>query len=196
MMNTNRLSTALLGVSLFALNGCERDRPVPVETPAAAASPQEKVSIFRPEAEIVPIAAPLSQMEASIPFAQDGALTGAAMAQLAAIAKSAQMQLGGKVILRGHTDSVGSDAANQRVSRQRAEIVRDHLVASGIADDRIEIIALGEMRPIAPNAKLDGSPDEEGRAANRRVEVTIVVAQSPAAEAGPGTLVEAIAKPD
>ena len=43
----------------------------------------------------------------------------------------------------------------------------------GVARERITVIALGEQRPVAPNAHLDGTPDEEGRARNRRVTVTI-----------------------
>lgn len=78
-----------------------------------------------------------------------------------------------RLILRGHSDSDGDDAGNRRMSRQRAEAVRDYLADKGIARDRMQVIALGETRPIAPNAKPDGSDDSAGRARNRRVEIEV-----------------------
>ena len=168
---------------------------------------EEPVSIFRPEAEVVPVEAPLAQLDATVPFAQGGKeLSETAKAQLATILQSPQMKAGGTITLRGHTDSAGYDEANLRASRQRAEAVEEYLVENGVAPGRIKVIALGEMRPIAPNAKLDGTPDEQGRAANRRVDVTIAVPGAPtdapvsAGEKSQGepsstTLVEAIAKP-
>jgi OOP family OmpA-OmpF porin len=89
-------------------------------------------------------------------------------------------KLGGPVILRGHSDSHGSDGDNRVASRIRAEKVRDYLVGKGIAKDRIQLIALGEARPIAPNAHPDGSDDPDGRARNRRVEIDAEPAASPA----------------
>lgn len=78
-----------------------------------------------------------------------------------------------RLILRGHSDSDGDDAGNRRMSRQRAEAVRDYLADKGIARDHMQVIALGETRPIAPNAKPDGSDDRAGRARNRRVEIEV-----------------------
>ena len=49
----------------------------------------------------------------------------------------------------------------------------DWLVEHGVARERITVIAIGEQRPVAPNAHLDGSADEEGRARNRRVTLAI-----------------------
>ena len=62
-----------------------------------------------------------------------------------------------------------------RASMARAEAVRDWLVENGADAERITTIAFGEQNPIEPNALPDGSPNEEGRAANRRVELTIDV---------------------
>ncbi|MET4897888.1 OmpA family protein [Sphingomonadaceae bacterium jetA1] len=80
----------------------------------------------------------------------------------------------GKLILRGHSDSEGDDDANRRMSRKRAEAVRAYLADRGLARDRMQVIALGETRPIAPNARPDGSDDSAGRARNRRVEITLL----------------------
>ncbi len=63
----------------------------------------------------------------------------------------------------------------------------------GIAETRIEVIALGEQNPIEPNALPDGAPNEAGRAANRRVELSVLVPENdPAAKptGEPATLVD------
>lgn len=202
------ITSAFIAVSFLVLSACGRDQPTPAETPEPAASSTKPVSIFRPEAEVAPVEALLVQLDAAVSFGQGGKeLNDAARAQLKIIIQSPQMQAGGTVTLRGHTDSSGYDEANLRVSRQRAQAVETHLIESGIDPDRIKIIALGEMRPVAPNAKLDGTPDEEGRVANRRVDVTIAVPGVPVVDPastgadpqptpGSGTIVEAIAKPD
>lgn len=119
-------------------------------------------------------ASPLPPLEMTLSFA-DGTpeLTEAVRAELATIVDSPQVGAGGRVVLRGHSDSGGSDEANLEASRERAEAVRDFLVEAGIAEDRIDIIVFGEQNPLAPNALPDGSPNEEGRASNRRVEVTV-----------------------
>ena len=70
--------------------------------------------------------------------------------------------------VEGHTDSVGTDAYNQRLSERRAQAVRDVLVDRyGVESNRLEAIGYGESRPVADNAT------EEGRAINRRVEASV-----------------------
>jgi OOP family OmpA-OmpF porin len=71
------------------------------------------------------------------------------------------------VIAIGHTDSVGSDAYNQKLSVRRAEAVRTWLVNNGIARDKIVVEGRGESDPVASNDTADG------RAQNRRVELKI-----------------------
>ncbi len=68
----------------------------------------------------------------------------------------------------GHTDSIGSDSVNYTVSRRRADTVANYLSGKGVSRQRMEIVAAGESRPIASN------DTEEGRARNRRVEITLV----------------------
>lgn len=65
----------------------------------------------------------------------------------------------------GHTDSNGSDAINNPLSRERAESVKDFLSDRGVAASRIETSGRGEREPIASNETA------EGRAKNRRVEI-------------------------
>ncbi len=71
------------------------------------------------------------------------------------------------VIIKGHTDSVGSEIHNQTLSEHRADRVRNFLVAEGVASPRVTAIGFGESMPISTNA----SP--EGRQQNRRVEIEI-----------------------
>lgn len=75
--------------------------------------------------------------------------------------------------LWGHSDSRGGEAPNRRAGQQRAEAVAEWLVERGIDADRLVIISLGADNPIAPNANLDGSDNEKGQAANRRVEILV-----------------------
>ena len=74
-----------------------------------------------------------------------------------------------EITIVGHTDSVGSNAYNFKLSRRRAESVKAKLLEFGLSEDRIVgIEAMGEEQPIATNAT------KEGRAQNRRVEFKLV----------------------
>lgn len=71
-------------------------------------------------------------------------------------------------VVEGHTDSVGTDAYNQRLSERRANAVRDVLVNQhGLDASRVDAVGYGESRPVADNST------EEGRAINRRVEAEV-----------------------
>ena len=135
---------------------------------------EPRASIMRPSVvEEAPPPAPPPPAEpfrATILFDAGSALSDEAKAELD---KAAAMLAGtdGPIILRGHTDSKGNDADNKLMSHERAERVRDYLAEKGIAEERMTLVALGEARPAAPNARLDGSDDEEGRRRNRRVEI-------------------------
>jgi len=72
-----------------------------------------------------------------------------------------------RVNLAGHTDNVGSEAYNQRLSERRVGSVRDYILKKGIADNRISGQGFGESKPIADNKT------REGRAKNRRVEINV-----------------------
>jgi len=68
----------------------------------------------------------------------------------------------------GHTDSVGSESSNQRLSNSRAQSVGDYLISQKINAGRVLTIGYGESRPIADNKT------GEGRQKNRRVELTLI----------------------
>jgi OOP family OmpA-OmpF porin len=71
------------------------------------------------------------------------------------------------VIVAGHTDSIGSDAYNMKLSRRRADAVREYLISHGIPAKRIRVEAFGKRNPVASNDTADG------RAQNRRVELNL-----------------------
>ncbi|TWH76863.1 OOP family OmpA-OmpF porin [Azomonas agilis] len=71
-------------------------------------------------------------------------------------------------VVEGHTDSVGTDQYNQRLSERRAQAVRRVLVDQyGVASNRVDSVGYGESRPVADNAT------EAGRQINRRVEAEV-----------------------
>jgi OOP family OmpA-OmpF porin len=72
------------------------------------------------------------------------------------------------IIAVGHTDSVGSDAYNQKLSLRRAEAVKAYMVSKGIEANRVYTEGKGEKQPVADNKTT------EGRAKNRRVEIEVV----------------------
>jgi len=72
------------------------------------------------------------------------------------------------IIAIGHTDSIGSDRYNQKLSIRRAESVKAYLVSKGIAANRIYTEGKGEKQPVADNKT------KEGRQKNRRVEIEVV----------------------
>jgi outer membrane protein OmpA-like peptidoglycan-associated protein len=79
----------------------------------------------------------------------------------------------GAVRIEGHTDSVGNDGYNQKLSERRAESVRQWFVRHGLGALRFASRGFGETQPVASNTKPDGSDDPEGRRKNRRVEIVI-----------------------
>ena len=76
------------------------------------------------------------------------------------------------VEVSGHTDSIGSDAVNQRLSEQRASAVGNYLIGQGLQRERFEIVGMGKRYPVASN------DTDAGRAMNRRVEVRVLPVRS------------------
>jgi OmpA-OmpF porin, OOP family len=73
-----------------------------------------------------------------------------------------------KVEIAGHTDNVGNDEDNLRLSQRRADAIRDYLIKKGVDPDRLLSKGYGESAPVAPNTS------EYGRAKNRRTEVRVI----------------------
>ncbi|NML14182.1 outer membrane protein OmpA [Azohydromonas caseinilytica] len=138
--------------------------PAPVTTPAPAPTPA-------PAAPAVP-PAPVSE---KVTYAADAffdfdkaVLKPEARAKLDdLVSKTGGVNLE-VIIAVGHTDSVGTDAYNQRLSVRRAEAVKAYLVSKGVEKNRVYTEGKGEKQPVADNKTA------EGRAKNRRVEIEVV----------------------
>jgi len=72
------------------------------------------------------------------------------------------------VQISGHTDNVGSDSSNQKLSTERANKVREYLLSKGIDEKRITSKGYGASKPIAPNTT------DEGKKKNRRVDLLVL----------------------
>ena len=72
-----------------------------------------------------------------------------------------------KIQINGHTDNVGDDASNQKLSEARAKAVYDYLIAKGIAAERLKYKGFGESQP------LEANDTPEGRGRNRRTEFVV-----------------------
>ncbi len=194
------VTLALLALSTIALTACELRQegadqaapPDPAESATLTPSPSESAtpanSILRDD--IAPetiVELPPEPVALTIPFPDGTEITPRARQMLAGILRSDAVQQDWPVVIGGHTDSSGNDQANLRTSRARAEAVAAWLVERGVDDARIVVIAFGEQNPVAPNALPDGSANEAGRSANRRVELRIappVAGPASAADAG------------
>lgn len=101
-------------------------------------------------------------------FAAGGTeLTPESAAQLPKVLADARARAGGEVIVVGHTDRVGALEANDKLSLQRAGVIRDVLVRQGLAPALVEAVGRGEREPLIPTA------DEVDEPRNRRVELLV-----------------------
>ena len=147
--------------------------PAPAPAPAPAVAPPPAP----PAPAVAPRAAPAPQAPAAskVTYAAD-AFFDFDKATLKPAGKAKLDDLVGKVkginleviIAVGHTDSVGSDVYNQKLSVKRAESVKAYLVSKGIEKNRIYTEGKGEKQPVADNKT------NEGRGKNRRVEIEVV----------------------
>ncbi len=112
-----------------------------------------------------------NQLKVNIPsdisFAKNSATLRPDLREVLATFANGLKQDGSGMIVRvvGHTDSSGSDAINNPLSRERAESVKDFLTDRGVPASRIEAVGRGEREPVASNDTA------EGQARNRRVEI-------------------------
>jgi len=136
--------------------------PPPAPAPPMAAEPQVEVE------ERLPAPTKKRIVLRGVTFDFDGAdLSGEARGTLDAAVAVLRDSPDSEVIVAGHTDSVGSDTYNMRLSERRATRVRDYLVGQGIDAGRLSVRAYGESQPVADNDTA------EGRAQNRRVELNV-----------------------
>lgn len=152
-----------------AVPGCDAPlvKPEPVVAPAPAPA-----AVAAPAPAVVVPPAPTSE---KVTFAADAffdfdkaVLKSEAKTKLDDMASKLQGINLEVVIAVGHTDSVGSDAYNQKLSVKRAEAVKAYLVSKGIEANRVYTEGKGKKQPVADNKTA------EGRAQNRRVEIEVV----------------------
>jgi len=79
---------------------------------------------------------------------------------------------GASTTIEGHSDSVGADAYNQRLSERRASSVQQWLQANGVTGS-MSAKGWGESKPVVPNTNPDGSDNPQNRQKNRRVEIVV-----------------------
>ena len=138
---------------------CEPAAPPPPPPSAAPAKPAPKPA---PVAEKVTLAADvLFDFDKSV-LKPEGK---SKLDDLATKVKAINLEV---VIAIGHTDSIGSDAYNQKLSVRRAESVKAYLVSKGVEPNRIYTEGKGEKQPVASNKT------KEGRQKNRRVEIEVI----------------------
>jgi MtrB/PioB family decaheme-associated outer membrane protein len=145
-------------------------KPAPAPAPAAAPVPAPK-----------PAPAPALQkitLQSKALFDFDKAVLkpeGRAALDAEVVSKLPQVNRLEIVLVSGHTDRIGTDAYNQKLSERRADAVRDYLVSKGVPKDKIEAIGLGEKQPVTGN-KCQQKNQKELIAClqpDRRVEVEV-----------------------
>ena len=149
-----------------------RQAPPPAPEPAPAPAPAPVVAPPPPPPPAAVRAAPVSE---KVTFAADAffdfdksALKPEAKAKLDDLVAKTKAVALEVIIAVGHTDSVGADAYNQKLSVARSEAVKAYLVSKGIEKNRVYTEGKGEKQPVADNKTT------EGRAKNRRVEIEVV----------------------
>jgi len=161
-----------------ACDGALKPAPAPAPAPAKAAPAPAPVAPAAPAAPAPapkPAPAPAAPVSEKVTFAAD-AFFDFDKADLKPEAKAKLDDLVGKtgavalevIIAVGHTDSVGADAYNQKLSVKRSEAVKAYLVSKGIEKNRVYTEGKGEKQPVADNKT------SQGRAKNRRVEIEVV----------------------
>jgi OOP family OmpA-OmpF porin len=167
-----------------AQKGCDEDlipKPPPAApravppAPPAPPPPRPPAAIVPPPKPPAPPAPPPKPTSEKVTFAAD-TFFDFDKAVLKPEGKAKLDDLAGKIkpitleviIAVGHTDSVGSDAYNQKLSLRRAEAVKAYMVSKGIEANRVYTEGKGEKQPVADNKTA------EGRAKNRRVEIEVV----------------------
>ncbi|MBK7794442.1 MAG: OmpA family protein [Betaproteobacteria bacterium] len=156
-----------------ALKVAEAPRaPAPVTAPPPPPAPA-------PAAAPAPAPAPQVQkitLDSKVLFDFDQAVLkpeGKAAIDSQVVGKLAQVQKLEVVLVTGHTDRLGSDAYNQKLSVKRADAVRDYLVGKGVDKAKIETLGMGEKQPVVQCEQKNRKELIACLAPNRRVEVQV-----------------------
>ena len=172
-MKMKNISVLVIAIAFAA--GCATEQPKPAAAPAPTPAPAPAPAP-QPVQQVKPAEAPKPKPVAEkVTFASDvlfdfdkSILKNEGknkLDDLASKVKAINLEV---VIAIGHTDSIGSDAYNQKLSVRRAESVKAYLVSKGIEPNRIYTEGKGEKQPVASNKTKDG------RQKNRRVEIEVI----------------------
>ena len=157
-----------------ALKPAAAPAPAPAPMAAPAPAPAPAPAAAKPVV-VAPVVVPAAPVSEKVTFAAD-TFFDFDKAVLKPEAKAKLDDLVGKtsavalevIIAVGHTDAVGTDSYNQKLSVQRSEAVKAYLVGKGIEKNRVYTEGKGEKQPVADNKTA------EGRSKNRRVEIEVV----------------------
>ncbi|MFT7773009.1 outer membrane protein OmpA [Roseateles sp.] len=156
-----------------AAKGCDGEiKPAPKAEEPKPVAPPPPVPPPAPPKPVPPPPAPVSE---KVTFAADAFFdfdkstlkpeATAKLDDLVSKTKGINLEV---IIAVGHTDSIGSDAYNQKLSIRRSEAVKAYLVSKGVEPNRVYTEGKGEKQPVADNKTA------EGRAKNRRTEIEVV----------------------
>jgi OOP family OmpA-OmpF porin len=164
----------------MAIVECDPDlipKPPPPAPPPAAAPPPPPPPPPKPAPAPAPQVQKITLASKAL-FDFDKAVLkpeGKAAIDTEIIAKLKDVQKLELVLVTGHTDRIGSQAYNQKLSERRADAVRDYLVSKGVAKDKIETLGMGKTQPV-PGVTCTMTAMKEliaCLAPNRRVEVEV-----------------------
>ncbi|HVR50367.1 MAG TPA: OmpA family protein [Pseudorhodoferax sp.] len=158
-----------------AAEGCDGAIVAKAAAPAPVAAPAAPAATPAPAPAPAPVVAPQPPAATKVTYAADAFFDfdksvlkpegRAKLDDLVGKIKGINLEV---IIAVGHTDSVGTDAYNQRLSVRRSEAVKAYLVSKGIERNRVYTEGKGKKQPVADNKTA------EGRAKNRRVEIEVV----------------------
>ncbi|WP_223471402.1 OmpA family protein [Massilia soli] len=169
----NRGDVDLVSFGLVFKLGRPAARPVAASVPAPVAAPVAEPTPVVAEAPVAVSEKVTFAAEALFDFDKSIVKPEGKQALDALVGKLEGMQTE-VMIAVGHTDSVGTDAYNDKLSLSRAEAVKAYIVSKGLTPSRVYTEGKGETQPVADNA------NSAGRAKNRRVSVEVVGTRSPA----------------
>lgn len=163
LMKMSRRSLLLAGS--LALAGCAKPPPPPPPAPPPAPAPVDIDVRNRLRFEDTPEGA-RAILPNSILFEFGKSDLSPDAGPILDLLKPAFTKARGNIVVEGHTDGVGSDAANKKLSLERAERVRAALVDRQVPPNRLEVRGLGKERP-----RYTPEATDQDRAANRRAEI-------------------------
>ena len=146
--------------------------PAPVVAPAPAPAPAAPAPAPAPAAKPAPVSEKVTFAADAFFDFDKATLKPEGKAKLDDLASKMSGIALEVIIAVGHTDSVGNDAYNQKLSVARSEAVKGYLVSKGVEKNRVYTEGKGEKQPVADNKTT------EGRAKNRRVEIEVVGTRS------------------